>query len=174
MNTRRSLNLFRGVAALMVSLFCGCATNSTAPDGDELHRAALLLHNQVPDASQVRSESRLQQAVGSLCGQLADTEVLGSAKTVHDHAIDGMLRSDQEERDEGHQDQHRDFIPIGLPEPFGISLTDGWFDEWSHSHFSRLGTPFVHLFKTEPAFLGRELILGTHLVQGEDGDEIEI
>ncbi len=50
----------------------------------------------------------------------------------------------------------------------------GWFDAWSHAHFSERGTPFVHLFAGEPAFIGNELFLDSAFVQGEEGDEFEI
>ncbi|WP_444678192.1 hypothetical protein [Halomonas sp. E19] len=38
----------------------------------------------------------------------------------------------------------------------GFSLTEGWLDPWVHSHYSREGTPFVHLFNLEPAYLDRD------------------
>ena len=32
------------------------------------------------------------------------------------------------------------------PDPFVFSLTEHWLEPWPHVHFSRGGTPFVHLF----------------------------
>ena len=60
------------------------------------------------------------------------------------------------------------------PPPFGFSLTESWFDPWPHSHFSRRGTPFVHLFLTEPAFLDRDLFLDYRLVRTNGEDEMEL
>jgi hypothetical protein len=59
-------------------------------------------------------------------------------------------------------------------EPLGFSLTKGWLDPWPHKHFSRRGTPFVHLFFTEPAYLDRDFFLDTRIAHGNEGDEVEI
>lgn len=66
------------------------------------------------------------------------------------------------------------FVPHGYPEPFGADLTLGWFEPWPHSHFSRRGTPFVHLFNLEPAFLDQDLFFDYRQVRGADGDEREV
>lgn len=45
------------------------------------------------------------------------------------------------------------------PVALGSSLREGWFDPWPHKHFSRNGTPLVHSFGLEPAFLDRDFFL---------------
>ncbi|MCA9314882.1 MAG: hypothetical protein KDB73_05275 [Planctomycetes bacterium] len=50
-------------------------------------------------------------------------------------------------------------------------LRRGWFECFEHVHEGRCGTPMVHAFLTEPAFLGRDLIVGAEL--GEDEREVE-
>lgn len=73
-----------------------------------------------------------------------------------------------------HDDGDRaSFIPTGYPPPFGFSPTAGWLDPWPHSHFSRRGTPFVHLFNLEPAFLDRDLFFDFRAARGDDADELE-
>jgi hypothetical protein len=53
----------------------------------------------------------------------------------------------------------------------------GFFEELfapaSHGHFSRLGTPFVHLFLTEPAVLHRDLFLDYRVGNNFDGNTDE-
>ncbi|MHC5028283.1 MAG: transporter [Planctomycetota bacterium] len=61
-----------------------------------------------------------------------------------------------------------------VPPPLGSNLLEGWLDEWSHTHFSRRGTPYVHAFGFEPAFLGRELFLDFSLTDGDEGQEYEL
>ena len=68
----------------------------------------------------------------------------------------------------------REFLPVGYPEPFGASLTQSWFEAWPHSHFSRRGTPFVHLFGLEPAFMDRDLFLDYRSAKGFGEDEVEL
>lgn len=46
----------------------------------------------------------------------------------------------------------------------------GWREPAEHRHLSACGTPMVHGFLTEPAFLGRDLIVGATY----SGDEIEV
>lgn len=62
------------------------------------------------------------------------------------------------------------------PEPLGFSLSGGWTDPWVHSHFSPRGTPLVHLFGLEPAFLDRDLFFdfAVTAADGEDGSELEV
>lgn len=71
----------------------------------------------------------------------------------------------------GEPDQH-DFTM--LPPALGANLLEGWFDKWPHAHHSRLGTPFVHLFANEPAFMDRDFFLDFALVNGEEGMEYEV
>jgi len=71
----------------------------------------------------------------------------------------------------GEPDQH-DFTR--LPAPLGANLFEGWFDKWSHTHYSRQGTPFVHLFANEPAFMDRDFFLDFALTNGEEGMEFEL
>jgi hypothetical protein len=53
-------------------------------------------------------------------------------------------------------------------------LGRAWFDPWPHSHKSASGTPRVHHFLLEPAFLGRELLTDFRMVNGVDEDEMEL
>ena len=69
------------------------------------------------------------------------------------------------------------FVPEGYPPPFGLSATEAWLDPWPHAHFSRRGTPFVHLFTLEPAFLDRDLFFDYRMTSGEeeeDESELEV
>ena len=68
----------------------------------------------------------------------------------------------------------QDFVPECYPEPFGFALRGGWLEEWPHSHFSRLGTPMVHFFFTEPAGPERDLIVDYLYTKGADGKEHEV
>ena len=68
----------------------------------------------------------------------------------------------------------QDFVPECYPEAFGFSLRGGWLEEWPHSHFSRLGTPMVHFFFTEPAGPEQDLIVDYLYTKGADGKEHEI
>ena len=67
----------------------------------------------------------------------------------HDHA-----------HDHGHERQ----------EPLGFRITEGWLDPWLHRHASRNGTPLVHAFLTEPAFLGRDVFV----TYADEGEETEL
>jgi len=58
--------------------------------------------------------------------------------------------------------------------PLGFSLAEGWGDPWVHSDFSRRGTPFIHLFGLEPAFLDRDLFLDVVVTSADDEDETEL
>ena len=66
------------------------------------------------------------------------------------------------------------FMPHGYPPPFGLAPAGAWLDPWPHSHFSRRGTPFVHLFNLEPAFLDRDLFLDYRFAAGAGEDEAEL
>lgn len=57
--------------------------------------------------------------------------------------------------------------------PLGFSLGDGWLDPWRHADLSRRGTPFVHLFGLEPAFLDRSVILSYAFTDADDEREHE-
>lgn len=62
----------------------------------------------------------------------------------------------------------------GEPGTTGVAEAGtGWLDPWPHTHFSASGTPRVHHFTLEPAFLGRDLILAAHVVNGPEEDEVE-
>ncbi len=69
---------------------------------------------------------------------------------------------------------HARFAPHDAPPPFGFSLSEGWFDEWHHSHFSRLGTPQVHFFFTEPAYPERDLFVDFVYTRTAEGKEYEV
>lgn len=66
------------------------------------------------------------------------------------------------------------YVPGAYPEPFGFDLTTDWLAPWPHSHFSRRGTPFVHTFFLEPAFLDRDLFFDYRVTRGADEDEQEL
>ena len=66
----------------------------------------------------------------------------------------------------GHQEGHHNDL--------GSDSGHDWLTPWPHSHFSERGTPFVHPFNIEPAFLGRELFLSYGSVRGSEGDEAEL
>jgi hypothetical protein len=71
----------------------------------------------------------------------------------------------------GEPDEH-DFVL--LPPALGPNPVDGWFDKWPHTHHSRRGTPFVHLFANEPAFMDRDFFLDFAVADGDEGFEFEI
>lgn len=70
----------------------------------------------------------------------------------------------------GHDDAHDYTV---LPPPLGANLLEGWFDDWPHTHYSRRGTPFVHLFASEPAFMDRDFFLDYDFKKGEQGTVME-
>ena len=67
---------------------------------------------------------------------------------------------------------HSDFLL--QPDPLKMNLFEGWGDEWVHSDYSRSGTPLVHAFGIEPAFLCRDLLVSGAFVNGQDGWEYEV
>lgn len=71
----------------------------------------------------------------------------------------------------GHHEHDMASDPL---EPLGLSLSRGWLDPWPHSDLSSRGTPFVHLFNLEPAFLDRDLILSYRFTRAEDERESEL
>lgn len=66
---------------------------------------------------------------------------------------------------------HSAYVPDDFPPPFGFSLSEAWLEPWPHSHFSRRGTPFVHLFNLEPAYPDRDVFF--FYSQTREHDEIE-
>lgn len=71
--------------------------------------------------------------------------------------------------EEGHDEEGHDARAA-----LGWRLDEGWLDEHVHSHASRAGTPYVHAFLTEPAFLGRELLVGYAESGSESAVEAEL
>src|SRR5688500_20272924 len=61
-----------------------------------------------------------------------------------------------------------------FPPPLGFSLSEGWLDTWAHSDFSRRGTPFIHLFGLEPAFLDRDVFFDFVHTSADEEDETEV
>jgi hypothetical protein len=53
------------------------------------------------------------------------------------------------------------------------SMTAGWLDKPVHSHFSPLGTPLIHPFRTEPAFTNRDLLVDYQYLRKSDEKENE-
>jgi len=49
----------------------------------------------------------------------------------------------------------------------------GWLDPWVHRHANSRGTPFLHAFGVEPAFLERDVILDFRRTTSEHGREME-
>jgi len=90
-----------------------------------------------PSAHGVESE----RGEAALHGQVAST--LNSAR-LEEHAHD-------HDSDDDHDHEPR--------EPLGFQIGKGWLDPWLHRHASPNGTPLVHPFLTEPAFLGRDVFL---------------
>ena len=71
----------------------------------------------------------------------------------------------QSTHETGHQEDHH----------YDLGPDSGcdWLTPWAHSHYSERGTPYVHVFNIEPAFLGRELFLSYGSARGSEGDEAE-
>src|SRR5687768_10438453 len=53
------------------------------------------------------------------------------------------------------------------PPPLCADLCRAWCAPVDHAHASRRGTPYVHAFHVEPAFLGRDLLVHAE----KEGDE---
>jgi hypothetical protein len=60
------------------------------------------------------------------------------------------------------------------PPPLCADLCVGWCDPVDHAHASRRGTPYVHAFHVEPAFLGRDVLLHVEREGDEHGVEAEL
>ena len=73
---------------------------------------------------------------------------------------------DAEHRESGHHDAGHD-VEVHRPAALGMDFSRGWSACPDHSHESRCGTPYVHSFHTEPAFLGRDLLVHAE----REGDE---
>ncbi|MHC5009595.1 MAG: hypothetical protein ACYTG6_01455 [Planctomycetota bacterium] len=56
----------------------------------------------------------------------------------------------------------------------GWNLRCCWDEPWCDQHFSVRGTPYVHAFLSEPAFLGRDLFLTGAYGEGDDVTEFEL
>jgi hypothetical protein len=63
---------------------------------------------------------------------------------------------------------------VDLPEFVSRNTEQSWFGPWVHSHFSQRGTPFVHTFNLEPAFLGRDFFLSYFSTKGSAMREAEL
>jgi hypothetical protein len=50
---------------------------------------------------------------------------------------------------------------------------EGFFEPFEHIHFSKLGTPYVHSFRIEPAFTGRDLFFDYTYSEGDGVTEHE-
>jgi hypothetical protein len=62
----------------------------------------------------------------------------------------------------------------GLPKVLGFDLTEGWLDDAACTHFTPLGTPLIHPFRTEPAFTNRDFLLDYSLRRSTGTSEHEI
>src|SRR5688572_15692184 len=75
-------------------------------------------------------------------------------------ALSLMSASSADASTEDEHDQHdHSHAEAELPAPLGLALAEGWLEPWQHADFSRRGTPFVHMFNLEPAFLDRDLFV---------------
>lgn len=63
---------------------------------------------------------------------------------------------------------------VETSDAFGINLSDHWYSPWQHTHLSPAGTPYLHNFGYEPAFLGRDLIINYGWAEHEAGSEQEV
>ncbi|MHC4920220.1 MAG: transporter [Planctomycetota bacterium] len=52
-------------------------------------------------------------------------------------------------------------------------LAGGWLEPWPHHHMNPRGTPYVHAFGVEPAFLERDLLLDLRRTTTAAGRELE-
>jgi hypothetical protein len=73
----------------------------------------------------------------------------------------------------GHGHGHAD-ADAERPPPLCTDPACGWCAPVEHEHESRRGTPYVHAFHAEPAFLGRDLIVHVEREGDERGVEAEI
>ena len=89
-------------------------------------------------------------------------------------AVSPVSAQDHDHAHDGHDDRDIATDVHDAPEPFGFDLSRGWFDEWPHAHYSRRGTPRVHTFNLEPAFLGRDLLLDYRFTSADEETEMEV
>ena len=116
-------------------------------------------------------------------GSLSCASAGGAAGGAHSHPVRAADSMNAEHDDgtpsaghshDGTPPARDSFLPDAYPSPFGADLTTGWLEPWPHSHFSRRGTPYVHLFNLEPAFLDRDLFFDYRRVDGVGEDEVEL
>ena len=69
---------------------------------------------------------------------------------------------------------HGDHDSAPVTRPLGLTLDKGWLDPWPHADLSHRGTPFVHLFNLEPAYLDRSLIVGYRYTDADGAHEDEL
>ena len=142
----------------------------TVPVGVSIGQSILLMEKTISgiDASQ------------DILGNLDDPRIdLSSAISLRSFAQRSNVSPDHHERnspvEQGDSSEAADsHHSEDVPPPFGTSLTENWLDPWPHTHFSQRGTPFVHLFLTEPAFLDRDLFMDYRMIRGDDGYEVEL
>ncbi len=127
-------------------------------------------------------------AIGAGCVTRAPVAPAGAPPPAHDHAH-AHDHEHEHEHEHAHEHDHahehgargelRDAIAAphadgdghARPAPLRTNLTCGWCAPFDHSHRSHCGTPYVHGFLTEPAFLGTDLILG--VARGDEETEVE-
>jgi hypothetical protein len=83
-------------------------------------------------------------------------------------ALSGVVAAEDHDHDHGHDHGHEDAPPLGF------DITEAWLDKWVHRHSSATGTPLVHAFLTEPAFLGRDLFVTFAGTGAEKAVEVEL
>lgn len=133
--------------------------------------------------------ARANRLVGGAFAALSLIAVLGGSASVHAQATNDSDQSsvsssnesaDQErgtsdhDADDHDADDHDHEEFIQLPEPLELDLFSGWLDEWNHADYSRSGTPYVHAFGIEPAFLCRDILVNGEFSNGEEGKEYEV
>jgi hypothetical protein len=101
----------------------------------------------------------------------AATAVATSRTEPPAHAEDEHAGDDDLRRTAVHEEHEE---AEASPPPLGADLRCGWRDPALHSHESRLGTPYVHAFHIEPAFLGRDLLLHVEKEGEEHAVEAEL
>jgi hypothetical protein len=100
--------------------------------------------------------------------------ILVAISSVQAHPVDESAQNSDRDMGAGSRNPVHQFIPTSYPEPFGLNVAQHWLDPWPHSHFSRRGTPFVHLFILEPAFLDRDLFMDYRRLNASQEDENEL
>ena len=106
----------------------------------------------------------------------------GGSEASHDHAHDHD-HDHAHDHDHDHAHDHgaehadlREVIAPGHDHARGpllrTNLGCGWCDPYDHRHESVCGTPYVHAFLTEPAFLCTDIIAG--VTRSEEETEVEV